>query len=698
MLKTDQLNQFDVNIRNSTISSRMNLNVNLNAGIQLLWNNSFSIDKYHGPITDVTGAYYMAFNASPVDFSPTYSGDEATSWPHLRFGTTPSKATNPYEAIQRGYKERGRYSATSRMEYIHNLSSLMKGLEVRASISLTKTGYNENSYSTLPFYYYLDPENGYDAETDKYTLTVVQNGRRTLELDNARASESTQWVYEGRLLHTAAWDDHQTSLTAVLQAIQSTSSPAPSLFEGIEHRNLSFSMRGTYGYKDRYFIEGSFGYNGSERFAKDNRMGFFPAVGAAWVITKENFMQCINNQVSFLKLRASWGKVGNDGIITSPRFVYMPQIGQNENGYVGTDPEAGNGQYFYRYQIQNYGDPGIEWEVSEQINLGLETRFFKDILELNADFYQEIRHNIIANRTVIPGNMGVEFAPLDNIGKVRSRGMDLSAKVQHAFTPDCWFILNGTLTYSKAVYKDLEEAVDKPAWQLSNGYEISQQIGYIAEGLFRDQAEIDNAPSQPWSQPGDIRYRDVNGDGKIDVNDAVHIGFPETPRLVYGFSGFLNYKNWEFNFAFQGSGKRGFFINAESISPFDGSRAMLKAIYDSHWTEDNMSNKPFWPRLSVDNIITYNVPEDWDSSMTSLRKSTYFMRECSFLRCTSLELAYNLSENLRNKLRMQNVKFFLRANNPFIISDFKLWDVELGDNGFNYPIQKTYAIGVNISF
>lgn len=698
MLKTDQLNQFDVNIRNSTISSRMNLNVNLNAGIQLLWNNSFSIDKYHGPMTDVTGAYYMAFNASPVDFSPTYSGDEATSWPHLRFGTTPSKATNPYEAIQRGYKERGRYSATSRMEYIHNLSSLMKGLEVRASISLTKTGYNENSYSTLPFYYYLDPENGYDAETDKYTLTVVQNGRRTLELDNAGASESTQWVYEGRLLHTAAWDDHQTSLTAVLQAIQSNSSPAPSLFEGIEHRNLSFSMRGTYGYKDRYFIEGSFGYNGSERFAKDNRMGFFPAVGAAWVITKENFMQCINNQVSFLKLRASWGKVGNDGIITSPRFVYMPQIGQNENGYVGTDPEAGNGQYFYRYQIQNYGDPGIEWEVSEQINLGLETRFFKDILELNADFYQEIRHNIIANRTVIPGNMGVEFAPLDNIGKVRSRGMDLSAKVQHAFSPDCWFILNGTLTYSKAVYKDLEEAVDKPAWQLSNGYEISQQIGYIAEGLFRDQAEIDNAPSQPWSQPGDIRYRDVNGDGKIDVNDAVHIGFPETPRLVYGFSGFLNYKNWEFNFAFQGSGKRGFFINAESISPFDGSRAMLKAIYDSHWTEDNMSNKPFWPRLSVDNIITYNVPEDWDSSMTSLRKSTYFMRECSFLRCTSLELAYNLSENLRNKLRMQNVKFFLRANNPFIISDFKLWDVELGDNGFNYPIQKTYAIGVNISF
>ena len=197
--------------------------------------------------------------------------------------------------------------------------------------------------------------------------------------------------------------------------------------------------------------------------------------------------------------------------------------------------------------------------------------------------------------------------------------------------------------------------------------------------------------------PGDIRYRDINSDGVIDVEDAVHIGFPETPRIIYGFSGFLNYKNWEFSFSFQGSGQRGFFINPVAISPFVNDHAMLREIADSHWTEDNMANKPFWPRLSTQSIEVYNPQEDWNASADE-RKSTYFMRECRFLRCTALELAYSLPNRVTDKIRMQNIKFFARANNPFLISNFKLWDVELGENGFNYPIQKTFAIGLNFSF
>ena len=707
MLKTDRLNQFDVNIKNSTLSSRVNLNINLNAGIQLLLNTSFSIDKYHGPNGEVNEAYALAFNASPVNFAPTYPADEKYSWPHLRFGNIPGGAesayTNPYAYIQLGYKDRERYSVTTKAEYIQSLSQLLKGLEIRASVALSKTGYSSTSYTTSPFYYYLDVEGGdYDFETGEHTLTDVTfiPGRRTIEipLGGSSASTTTQWVYEGRALHTAAWADHQTSLVAVFQAIQSSSAPNSDLFESIEHRNLSFSMRGTYGYKDRYFFEASFGYNGSERFTKNNRMGFFPSVGGAWVVSKENFMQGISNGISFLKLRASWGKVGNDGIIDSPRFVYMPEITSTSVAN-GVDPEAGNIMNFYRKQIKNYGDPDVKWEVSEQINLGLETRFFKDILEVNVDLYQEIRHNIIENRTVIPASMGIELPPLDNMGKVRARGMDLSAKVQHAFTPDFWIILNGTFTYSKAIYKELEEASDKPRYQWKTGYELSQQVGYIAEGLFHDQAEIDNAPSQPTAMPGDIRYRDVNGDGVIDVEDAVHIGFPETPRFVYGFSGFLNYKNWEFNFSFQGSGNRGFFLNPDALSPFVDNHAMLTEIYENHWTEQNMADRPFWPRLSTESIVVYNPQEDWyNETNTDVRKSTYFMRECRFLRCTSLELAYNLPEKIRSKFRLQNVKFFARANNPFIISNFKLWDVELGETGFNYPIQKTYAVGINVSF
>lgn len=705
MLKTDRLNQFDVNIKNSTLSSRVNLNVNLSSGIRLLVNTSFSYDKYHGPIAEVTQAYAMAFNASPVNFAPTYPGDKDHNWPHLRFGSMrvgQDMALNPYASIQAGYNERSRYSVTSRMEYIHNLSSLLKGLELRASASFSKSGYDFGSFTTKPFYYYMDAENGgYDFETGEHTLIALNESSadRTLKKPlqgGTGSTASTQLVYEGRLLHTAAWGDHQTSLTAVFQAQQANSAPVYDLFESFEQRNLSFSMRGSYGFLDRYFVEASFGYNGSERFTKNNRMGFFPSVGAAWLVSKEDFMQGMNKWVSFFKLRGSWGKVGNDGIIRTPRFVYMPEIGTKQ-GY--TDPEPGNGDGFSRKRMVNYGDPDVKWEVSEQINLGLETRFFKDVLELNADLYQEVRHNIIETRVTIPAQVGVEVNPLDNMGKIRSRGIDLSAKVQHAFSPDFWIILNGTLTYSKAVYKELEEASDKPRYQWKTGHELSQRVGYIAEGLFRDQAEIDNSPqANTGIMPGDIRYRDINSDGVIDIEDAVHIGFPETPRMVYGFSGFINYKNWEFNFSFQGSGKRGFFLNPKALSPFVNDHAMLKDIYESHWTAKNTDNHPFWPRLSVLNIVDYNKQEDWYANETDVRKSTYFMRECRFLRCTSLELAYNLSSRLRQKLHMQNVKIFVRANNPFLISNFKTWDVELGEDGFNYPIQKTYAAGVSISF
>lgn len=695
MLKTDRLNDFDCNITNSTTSFRANLNINLNAGIKLVMNSSASLDKYHGPYESAQEAYALAFAASPVDFAPMYPGDDNSNWPHLRFGSSPSLQRNPYSLIHSGYLERTRYSVTNKAEYIHNLSRLLKGLEVRASISLTQTGYYSTPNTTSPYLYALE---NYDFETGKHKLALLNSmiSDRTLKLGQTSSTASTQTTYELRGLHTAAWGEHQTSLTVVLNALESTASPASSILNGMEHRNLGLSVRGSYGYKDRYFVEASFGYNGSERFAKQNKMGFFPAAGGAWIVSKEPFMSATSNWLSFMKFRISYGQVGNDGIIKEPRFVYLPLLDRQVTTW---NPTPG-GTEMKRYRIYSYANEDIKWEIAEQVNLGLEMKLFDGLLDFTLDAYQEIRHNIIGSRTTIPSSMGFEIAPLANIGKAKSQGIDFSGKVQHAFSNDFWMILNGTLTYNKATYLKIEEATNKSVWQLKKGHELSQQVGYIAEGLFHDQAEIDNAPVQGGDvMPGDIRYRDLNNDGVIDVNDATHIGFPETPRLTYGFSGFVNYKNWEFSFSFQGSGRRSFFMNPALISPFVGDNAMLTAIYKDHWSEDNMSRKPFWPRLSTRNLVTHNPQEDWyNENNNEIRKSTYFMRECSFLRCTALELAYNLPDSLKNKLKMQNVKFFVRANNPFLITNFKVWDVELGESGFNYPIQKTYTIGLNFSF
>lgn len=696
MLKTDKLNDFDCNITNNQTQFRANLTIDLKAGIKLLVNTSATLDKYHGPLNSMSEAYWLAFNASPVDFAPLYPGDDTYGWPHLRFGTTPAYQTNPYKLLQQGYLQRTRYSTINKAEYIQNLTSLMKGLEFRASVAMVQTGYYTTGFTTKPFQYALA---NYNFETGKHKLQDLSpyDAQRTLTIDNnaSVSTTDTRVTYEARMLHTAAWKNHQTSLTAVFQAMERTYTPIRKVLNGMPQRNLTFSMRGSYGFKDRYFIESSFGYNGSERFAKKNRMGFFPAGGIAWVISNEPFMRPISNWLDFLKFRASWGKVGNDGIIDEPRFVFLPLI----NTKLATRPIP-YGTTFSRFQIASYANEDIQWEIAEQINFGLETKFFKGIVEVTLDAYQEIRHNILANRTTIPASMGIELAPLDNIGKARSRGIDLAAKIQHFFNNDLWIILNGTLTYNKSIYKEIEEATDKPTWQRKVGHELSQQVGYIAEGLFRDQAEIENSPVQGGDvMPGDIRYRDLNNDGTIDVNDATYIGFPETPRLIYGFSGFINYKNFEFSFAFQGSGNRSFFMNPQKLSPFEGDHAMLKAIYKDHWSETNMANKPFWPRLSTYNLVHHNPQEDWyNENNAEVRKSTYFMRECSFLRCTSLELAYNMPRELMTRWKLQNVKFFIRANNPFLISNFKEWDIELGEDGFNYPIQKTYSIGLNFSF
>ena len=691
MLKTDRLNQFECNIQNKNLTFRTNLNIDLSKGIKLVVNSFSTLDDYHGPLQDVTQAYYLAFCANPVDFAPVYPADDHYNWPHIRFGKSPN-SENPYALIHEGYKDRSRFSTINKLEYIQNLSSVVKGLELRANVSMSQSGYYMSPYMTKPAYYSLTD---YDQVSGKHQLYAYNENtaERTLSLGQSETRGTKQMTYDIRLLHTAAWKEHTTSYTAVFSALESTTSTPRSVLDGLKHRNLGISMRFSYGYKDRYFAEASFGYNGSERFAKKNKMGFFPAVGGAWVASKENFMQSMSDWLSFLKFRVSYGKVGNDGIITSPRFVYLPTVGTA----LAPSPRPGEAQG-YIYMIGGYANENIQWEIAEQVNFGVETKLFDGLVDVTFDAYQEIRHNILANRTVIPSSVGLGLQPLDNIGKVKSRGFDFSGKIQHAFTPDLWVILNGTITYNKATYMKIEEAAGKTDYQTKIGHDISQAVGYIAEGLFRDQAEIDNSPVQGGNvMPGDIRYRDLNGDNVIDVNDVTYIGNPETPRLIYGFNGFLNYKGFEFSFAFQGSGKRSFFMNPKSISPFHGNQAMLTAIYKNHWSTDNMSNHPLWPRLSTDNLTVHNPQEDWYNGR-EVRKSTYFMKNGKFLRCQSLEFAYNLPKEVSRKMLLSNLKVFVRANNPFIISNFKIWDVELGENGFNYPIQKTYSVGVNVSF
>jgi len=695
MLKTDKLNQFDCNIENKQITFRTNLNVNLTKKAKLSLTSFSTYDKYHGPSADVRQAYYMAFRSNPVDFAPTYPADKHHNWPHILFGCV-SNSYNPYMEIQKGYSERKRYSTINQLEYIQNLSTFCKGLEFRFAGSMNKVGYFKDRYETLPAFYRLDD---FDFATGEHKLVALNENtadRTVKKIDQNLTQAATSYECRFTGLHTAAWGDHQTSLTGVVSLRERDDNSPATLQNSLPNRNLGYSARGTYGYKSRYFVETSFGYNGSERFAKDNKMGFFPAFGLAWIPTSENFMRSTSKWLSYMKLRFSYGKVGNDGIIKNPRFVYIQNI---EQVTTGQSLNFGGAPSHY-YRIWDYKNPGITWEIAEQHNLGLDFKFFNGFIDCTIDAYQEVRHNVCAKRTATPGSLGLYRAPLDNIGKTRSRGFDFSGKIQHAFSEDFYFIFNNTITYNKTTFLEIEEATNKPKYQSFIGNEISQSFGYIAEGLFQSQEEIMSSPHQDGKvRPGDIKYRDINGDNKIDINDKVPIGYPETPRIIYGLNAFVHYKNWELNMQFQGMGNRSFFINAGEISPFYQNRALLSAINKSHWYPGSTENKPLWPRLSDKNLTDHNPQETYDANDAGKNnRSTYFLRNGKFLRCKLIELSYYIPKSLAEKAHLKNCRIYCRASNPFLWSSFKLWDVELGNNGFNYPIQKTYSLGVNLSF
>ncbi len=725
MLNTDsRMSSFDTNISNQNMSFRTNINVNL--GDVLFQFNSFTtMDDYYGPYTDVKEAYDLAFRASPVDFAaiyPSTSDDGGFYFGSAEGGFVQTDGgvykNNPFLELHRGYNLRERHSSLNRFEYIHKLDFITKGLEFRGSVAYQRESYTSDSYVVKPEVMALQ---SYDQATGIHTLKSLNEDKFSTELskDINKYDDTSlkRMTYEAKLMYNREFGDHLVSILGVFQTqesvelrkfselteegnIDSETLIVPIFTDTYSRRNLSYAGRFSYGYQNKLFGEVSFAYNGSERFSKEHRMGFFPAVGASYIISKESFMSRYSGWLNMLKFRLSYGLVGNDGVIDDPRYVHLQSIRSVISTPYFLDGSVGYGPNVNPslYQIYSYANPDIQWEIAETVNFGIDTKLF-DMIEINADIYQEIRHNIISYRTSIPASIGMEFEPLDNNGKVRSRGFDISAKFQKSFGNDFWIIMSGTATYNKATFMELEESVNIEPYQSRIGKDISQAFGYVAEGIFSDQKEIDDAPDQPGVVPGDIRYRDMNGDMKIDVNDAVPIGLPETPRLIYGLNGNLYYKGFEFSFSLQGSGQRSFFIDPESVSPFAGDQAMLTAINDSYWSESNMIDDPFWPRLSTSNIIEHNPQEDYYKDGTStVRKSTFFMYGGAFLRVRQIEFAYSLPKSIINKLNLRSVRVYFRLDNPFLLSSFDVWDIELGEQGFNYPIQKTQSLGISFSF
>jgi TonB-linked SusC/RagA family outer membrane protein len=459
-------------------------------------------------------------------------------------------------------------------------------------------------------------------------------------------------------------------------------------------RNIGLAGRLAYNFDSRYFGEFNFGYNGSERFSENNRWGFFPSFGAAWMVSNEAFFEPLTDVITQFKLKGTYGLVGNDAIGSgNDRFYYLSQVDLNADRNVnwGTQLNYNPGGI----NVSRYANDRIGWETAYKTNLGFEMTTVAGI-SANVDFFRETRKNILLDR-VIPNTMGVIPAVKANLGEAEGKGVDIELNYEKIVNKDLWFTGRGTFTYATSRALKWEEPdYSKTPWLSRVGYSLGQNWGYIAERLFVDEQEVQNSPTQFGEYgAGDIKYRDVNRDGKISELDKVPIGFPTTPEINYGFGLSMGFRNFDASFFFQGSARQSFWIDLDKVTPFMdqdgddgrlGQNVILKAFADNYWSENNRDSYALWPRLS----------NNWMDN--NRQTSTWFMQDASFLRLKSAELGYTLSEDWCKKLRMSNLRLYISGTNLLAWSGFRLWDPEMAGNGLGYPVQRVINVGLNVGF
>ncbi len=689
ILMVDKRNNFNNNIAINNYDLRSNVNINITKLTELIVRLSANFEEYKGPLRGGADMYNLMIHSNPVLFPAYYPADDKFQYAkHILFGNHNNSKINPYAEMVRGYKERSRSQILAQLELHQDLKFITEGLTARAMMNVSRLSQFGVNRAYTPFYYEIS---SYNRLTGNYKLHETRIGTEYLgywELPGER-EQGSSFYFEGSLNHAREFGKHSVSSLLVLQARQSLNANAGSLQLSLPYRNLGLSGRATYAYDSRYFLEFNFGYNGSERFDKNNRFGFFPSAGAAWLISNERFWENIKPVVNNLKLRYSYGLIGNDQIGSAyDRFFYLSEVNMDDGGRGAVFGQEYNTRY-NGISILRYSNPYISWEKSYKQNFALEIGMW-DELSVIAEYFTEKRANILMSRASIPNTMGLTATPRANVGEASGKGVDVMLEYQKIWNKDFWSSARANFTYATSQYEVYEEPEYKEPWRSRVGYSLHQARGYIAERLFVDDEEAASSPPQYIGTGvyggGDIKYLDVNRDGRITEADMVPIGHPTVPEIVYGFGVSTGFKGFDCSLFFQGAARQSFWINAGGTAPFINDAQILKAYADSYWSEENQDIYALWPRLT-----TY-----WNSN--NFATSTWFMRDGSFLRLKQVEIGYTIPQRFTEKIKMNNLRFYVSGTNLFVLSKFKMWDVEMAGNGLGYPNQRVINFGLNLSF
>lgn len=666
----------DLNVTKTTLVS-----VGLGGSLDLQNTPGMSNDDIWGAITGYT----------PISIPITYSDGKIPT-------TGTGNRTNPWVmATQTGYKETWLNKIQTNVTLEQQLDFITKGLKFIGRYGFDTENKNENNRTKMPELWQAESrrdENGNlimnrRAEEQLMTQSSATDGYRN---ENLEAE-----LHYNRLLGKK----HDVGATLKYFQYQKvkTANVGDDIMKAIARRSQGVSGRVTYGYDYRYFAEFNFGYTGSENFESGSQFGFFPAISLGWNIAEEKFIKDRFKWLDMLKIRYSYGEVGNDMLNSNEwadRFPYLNSFGTSSGWNYG---DVNNSYAFSGYRYSQIGAINLTWERAKKHNLGVDIALLNNKFSVTMDFYKDTRDQIFMRRQYLPQIVGVTSQPWANVGKMESKGIDGNF-MYHEKIGQVDFTVRGNLTYTKNEIIEYDEQMNSFTYQMTEGFRYNQARGLIALGLFKDYDDIRTSPTQQFGSymPGDIKYKDVNGDGVVNDLDVVPIGSTSTPNLIYGLGLSASWKGIDFSIHFQGAGQSAYFINGPAVYAFSqsswgnilsdwaepGNRWIAKEISGDPATENPNAK---YPRLS------------YGGNGNNYRASTFWLRDGSYLRLKTLEVGYTFPQKWINKLRMTKARFYFLGSNLAVWDSLKLWDPELASgDGMKYPLTKSFTLGLNVTF
>ena len=681
IFNVDNNDRYNSQMNYRKFNFRTNVDINITNSTTLGMDLSTQFTQKNQPGASLSEIYNYALQITPIGFPKVFSDGTLSN---------PATGKNPYNMINNmGFATVNSQNAQSTVALKQDFSEILtEGLTAKIQVSWDARTTSSVTNGILPRVYYA----GWDDDLGDYTYIQQNNTAGYINVSSSAQSGYTVLNVEASANYerTLASAHRVSGMFLYYLRSRSNTHPGYDYWETFPRKSLGIAGRATYSYLDRYFAEFNFGYNGSENFSPGHRFGFFPSAAVGYIVSNEKFWEDYKDAVSFLKVKASIGKVGNDQIGGGRRFGYNTTM--DTEGINGFSWGEKSPSWTAGVAVGDIGNPDIVWEEALKRNVGVELNFLRDRLKFQFDYFNDYRSGIFIERQSLPSAVGLRKTQYTNIGEMQNSGFDASAQAEFRFG-DLLLSARGNYTFNrnKRVYDDKPSQVW--AYQNTAGFANNQQRGLIAEGLFMSQEEIDAWPSQfgYTLKPGDIKYRDVNGDGVVNDFDMVPIGYTTIPEINYGFGLSLNWKGIDASVFFSGIGHVTRFIGGYNLYGGAATNVLVQGQIFADVAERSWSVNPSpdaeYPRFSIDEVSN------------NQKRSTFWQKDMSFLRLKNAELGYTIPKKYLKKTGLSTARIYLQGVNLLTFSKFKLWDPELESSYGNvYPLTKNVSLGVNLNF